>query len=399
MVSNVCADPQTIQDALSSSDSKEWEKATAEELSSLHTHRTWIVVKEPERARSFSARFVFTRRLDEHGNISRYKARLVVRGYRQGSIDHTFAAAISFVTIHTCLVVAVQKRYLIHQLDMHTAVLHGEMDSDVYVKAADVLTYTNLGRSRYFRGGLYGLKQALRHWYETFCSIMEALQFTKLTCDSSLFRRGNVWLLLHVDDILLMRANEAEIINVKERIGMHLDVKDLGSVRSFVGIIFSQDKCGACLSRGHYIPQVLERFGVLDCRAVSAPQTENGLAEVMVDSAYVDKQKYQELLGCLLFLATRTRPDICAHVTVLCRLASSPNQAHWVMLKRILRYLHATQNYGLRLLQEGSYTMKVFRDADWGADRSDRKTTSAILVQLGNSAVAWRILKQKVVAL
>lgn len=206
-------------------------------------------------------RFVFLRKRDESGKLIRHKARLVVRGFMQGDVEQTFELVVDFKTIRTCLSLTVQRGYCVHQMDVRTAFLHGEVDGDVYVKAPDGIELSGPGKVPKHHRGLYGLKQAPGPWQDKWQPVMENMGFSSLISDSYVYRRRNVWLILYVDDIILMGDQEHPVSQVKRELDAHLDVKDLGVLRFFFGIVFERNSEGAWLTQSHYILQVLESLG------------------------------------------------------------------------------------------------------------------------------------------
>ena len=181
------------------------------ELKSLEDHGTWEVVKQPEGVKPLTTRFLFTRKYNEEGQVIRYKARLVARGFLQGSVDHTFAPVVDFGTVRTCLAVAVQRELLVHQMDVRTAFLHGDINDEVYIQEPKGISLCNPGEILKLKRGLYGLKQAPRLWHNKWLSVMKKLLFKRCIADECLFRRGNIWLLLYVDDILLIGKNREHL--------------------------------------------------------------------------------------------------------------------------------------------------------------------------------------------
>ena len=347
-----------------------------------------------------TSRFVFVRKYDATGILTRHKARFVVRGYLQGDVEQTFAPVVDFNTVRICITIAVQKKHVFHQMDVRTAFLHGNIDSEIFLKPPDGIEICEKGQVLQLRRGLYGLKQAPRLWQDKWQEVMKIMEFEVLLSDECVYRRKGVSLLLYVDDIIVIGPSERDVSHVKKELGHHLDVKDLGVLRSFLGVVFVRDDAGIWLSQRHYILRVPQRFGMSSCKAVATPMTVSAVGEFPEsDSDLTKKESYQELLGCLLFLSARTRPDITGAVGILCRYSSSPRNVHWVALKRILRYLKGTVDLALRLWGQDKPVLKAYCDADWAGDRMDRKYTSGVLMQLGSSSVAWRSLKQSCVAL
>lgn len=128
--------------------------------------------------------------------------------------------------------------------------------------------------------------------------------------------------------------------DVKHDLMMHLDVKDLGSLKSFLGVLFGLDSDGGWLLQQHYITQALHRFGMLKCKPAATSTVYEELMYIcQSEGVPADRSHYQELIGYLLFTATRIRPDIAAVVSILFRYSSAPTETHWTCLKQILRYL------------------------------------------------------------
>ena len=104
-------------------------------------------------------------------------------------------------------------------------------------------------------------------------------------------------------------------------------------------------------------------------------------------------------LGSLLYLSTRTRPDIAFAVNSVARFCSNPTKQHWTAVKRIFRYLRGTTWFGLLYSKGESGALIGYSDADWGGDGNDYKSTSGYVFQIGGTAVSWRSKKQTCVAL
>ena len=108
---------------------------------------------------------------------------------------------------------------------------------------------------------------------------------------------------------------------------------------------------------------------------------------------------YQALVGSLLYLSTRTRPDIAYAVNSVARYCANPTNDHHTAVKGILRYLNGTHNLGLLYRGDDCSEMKGYSDADWSGDVGDRKSTSGHLYLYAGGAVSWKSSKQSCVAL
>ena len=134
------------------------------------------------------------------------------------------------------------------------------------------------------------------------------------------------------------------------------------------------------------------------CRHVSTPMESSARDSEEDASEMPDHILNQEAIGSLLFLSTRTRPDILAAVGILSRRVAHPTHRDWVSVIRVFRYLRGTSNLALRTtVQEGESL--CYSDADWAGDSGDRKSTTGVLMKLGDCTVVRRTMKQRTIAM
>ena len=179
-------------------------------------------------------------------------------------------------------------------------------------------------------------------------------------------------------------------------------IKDMGKLHYFLGTNILQDEKSENIWIGQpvYTTNLLKRFGMQDCKAVGTPvDVSTKLVKATSDDDCIDQQLYQSAIGSLLYLSVSTRPDITYAVSTLARFSSNPTKQHWVALKRVMRYLKGTVNYGINYSKKGSKDCICYSDADWAGDIDDRKSTSGYLFQISGGAVTWSSKKQSCVAL
>ncbi|XP_062104199.1 uncharacterized mitochondrial protein AtMg00810-like [Humulus lupulus] len=107
--------------------------------------------------------------------------------------------------------------------------------------------------------------------------------------------------------------------------------------------------------------------------------------------------EYRRIVGSLQYV-TLTRPDISFAVNKACQFMQSPTSAHWMAVKRILRYLRGTISHGITLTAAHNLHLASFTDADWASSLDDRWSTGGFCVFLGDNIVSWSSAKQKVVS-
>jgi len=171
-------------------------------------------------------------------------------------------------------------------------------------------------------------------------------------------------------------------------------MKDLGKLKTFLGIKITNTSEGLFLSQESYHKKLLTKFNMSDCKSARTPMECNFVNNCQDD---LSKDKpYRELVECLMYLTQTTRPDISFPVNFFSRFQSEPKENHWRGLKRILRYLQGTLNYGLIFYKSNERSREPligFADADWGSTE-DRKSTSGFVYQLFGNTICWATRRQ-----
>lgn len=182
-------------------------------------------------------------------------------------------------------------------------------------------------------------------------------------------------------------------------IGNRFEIRDMGKLCHFLGVkIVYLDSGAIWIGQPTYTREVISKFSMEKSKPVATP-VESGckLAKTKETDGTVDQELYQSAVGRLLYLSTRTRPDIAYAVGNVARFSSKPSQQHWIAVKRIFRYLNGTIDYGL--LYENKSDIEGFSDADWAGDLDDRKSTSGYVFMMSGAAISWNSKKQSCVAL
>ncbi|GAB1869619.1 Gag-pol polyprotein [Camponotus japonicus] len=404
--------PENLSEIENREDKDHWKKAVQDEIDSLLENGTWDLVELPPGKRVIDNRWIFKIKRDENGDIERYKARLVVKGCSQRKgfdYSETYAPVARLTTVRTLLSVINHEVLLASQMDVKNAFLHGHIEEEIYMKQPEGIN-NNSNLVCKLNKSLYGLKQAPRAWNARFDEFVRSLGFRRSENDRCLYIRMNgnskIYLLLYVDDIIIAGDNEKDLRKLKAYLMNEFSMKDLGKLHNFLGIKLERTKAGMFLSQSAYMKNLLSRFKVDECKAAKTPMEVNPWKEQ--DNlnkenleCIIEKKPYRELIGCLMYLMLTTRPDLSASVNYFSRFQSNATDLHWNGLKRILRYIRGTLNYGLFYRRSGSgndAALMGYADADWAGD-ADRKSTSGFLFRVYNATVLWATRKQTTVAL
>ena len=408
---NVCqiTEPRTIEEALTGECAQEWKAAADSEYKSLMENETWDLVELPRDKTAIGCKWVFKVKHKSDGTVERFKGRLVAKGYAQKfGFDYleTFSPVVRFSSIRALIAFAVQNDMLIHQMDVVTAFLNGDLDEDIYMQQPD--GYVQSGSEHLvckLKKSLYGLKQAPRCWNLAFKKHMESIGFRQTTADPCVYvRHGDAIAIVavYVDDLILITKTAAEMEALKSMMITQFKMKDMGRLHYCLGVSIEYDEQQKCvwLHQKQYILDMLKKYGLLEAKTVSTPSDLN--VRLQKDdgvSKPVDPVHYQSAVGSLLYAATATRPDIAHAVGVVSKFNCKPTESHFTAVKRILRYLKGTVNVALKYQQCQTGMFFGYSDADWANDPDDRHSITGNLFLMSGAAVSWLSKKQTVVAL
>ena len=402
-------EPRSVTEAMSSNEREKWSEAMDKEMNSIQSNKVWELVELPEGKKPIGCKWVYKIRKGADGEIDRYKARLVAKGFSQQhgfDYDETFSPVARFESLRLLLALAVQSGLTVHQMDVTTAFLNGTLKEEVYMQQPE--GYIEKGKENLvckLNHSLYGLKQAPRCWNSVLDQKLKEIGFVQTVSDPCIYKavsEDDFIIGIYVDDILLAGKSQERMKEVKSILSKMFEVKDLGELNYFLGVKVVQNHKDGTIWIGQptFTESVLKKSGMDNCKSLTTPvDTGIKLVNGSEDSEYVDKIEYQSIVGSLLYLSMRTRPDITYAVSVAARFCSNPTIQHLTAVKRILRYLRGTTHYGLLYERSDSKELIGYSDADWGGDKNDCKSTSGFVFQIGGTAITWQSKKQTCVAL
>ncbi|MBP1527254.1 MAG: hypothetical protein H9Q66_04970, partial [Spiroplasma ixodetis] len=355
------------------------------------------------------------KRKQEAKNAIRYKARLVIRGFMDKNkydLSETYAPVARLTDVRFLLAVANKFKLQIHQLDIKTAFLNGELEKKVFMEIPDGYEGKEELNEKYvceLSKALYGLKVSPKLWYEKLRITIEKCQFSTYEYQPCIFmwrKEGKfVIMLIYVDDILIVGNSSSKINQTKDILNKEFEISNLGSPEKFLGIEISHDveNSRLMLSQREFILKMLKKFKMEECNPVQTPMVtaESEKKTTKNENIKIDENiifPYRQAVGSLLYLANATRPDITYAVNLLSRKQSNFDLHDWLKVKRIFRYLKGTIN--LSLVYEGKGdNLECYVDASLGVNEETGKSTNGVLIKLFGDIIHWKTKKQSHVAL
>ena len=403
------SEPTTVEEVLSTPEKHCWLEAMEKEMKSLQDNDVWELVDLPEDRKPVGSKWVFKTKTDADGHIERYKARLVAQGFSQKfdtDYDETFSPVVRLESVRTLIAMSVQQGLQLHQVDVDTAFLNGELEEEVYMQQPE--GFITPGKEHLvcrLKKSIYGLKQSSRCWNVVLDDHLKKMGFVQTTTDPCVYRASGgelVYIGVYVDDVILAARSSKKLAEVKKELALRFDIKDMDRLHHFLGMKIVQDDTTGRVWIGQpaYTEALLKKFGMDEARTVATPvDSSMKLTKASEEDVLFDQHKYQSAVGSLLYLSVATRPDITYAVSNVAKFSASPTTRHWTAVKRIMRYLKGTTNLGLVYTPQSNNNCVGFSDSDWGGDLDDRKSTSGYVFQIGGGAVSWRSKKQTSVAL
>lgn len=382
-----------------------------DELDIISHRKVWSLVPLPKGKKSLGTRWIFSKKRNERGEIVRYKARLVAQGYRQQpgiNYEETYSPVASFSVIRLFFSILVCHLKWTHvQLDVKAAYLYAKLKDETYVKQPPGFV-SRLYPNHVFKlhKALYGLHQAGRQWFFELHNVLLSLGFTQLKfCNCVYTLNSNVILMLYVDDMVILSKNENLCKKTTELIASKFDIKVLGKTNRLLGVDFVEKEFKVSLHQHAYIDKICEHFSKFNFPVSSVPVAKGSIFSKSQcpstdnERTEMSKYPYRSLIGCLAYIANRTRPDISYAVNLLSQFQENPGVIHWNAALKLLGYLKYTRDFELNLANIQNLNISCYCDADYASNRDDRVSIGGLILYVSGAPILWRTTKQKCVSL
>ncbi|GKA19637.1 zinc finger, CCHC-type containing protein [Tanacetum coccineum] len=212
--------------------------------------------------------------------IEKFKARLVIKGFKQKlRIDYfdTYALVAHISTIRLLIAMTSIHNLIIHQMDVKTAFLNGELEEEVYMNQPQCFIMPgNESKVCKLIKSLYGLKQAPKQWHQKFDEVVLSNGYLLNQADKCVYSKFDdsgkgVIICLYVDDMLIFGTDQVQVDLTKEFLSSRFSMKDTGEPDVILGIRIKHESNGIEISQSHYIEKVLKKFNYFECTPVSTP--------------------------------------------------------------------------------------------------------------------------------
>ncbi|CAI7791853.1 unnamed protein product [Closterium sp. NIES-53] len=335
--------PRSYAEAIEGPYSSQWQSAMDAEMASWKSTGTYVDDVPPPGANIVNGMWIF-RVKRPPGSPPVFKARYMARGFsqRQGvDFFQTFSPTPKMTTLRVLLHIAAQCDYKLHSFDFSIAFLQGSLHEEIWLRHPPGFTGSfPPGTQWSLRRPVYGLRQAPCEWHDTLRTTLAALGFAPSTADPSLFLRTDT-----------------------------------------------------LLPPFYILVYVLQRFDFTYSSPQATPlSTRHSLSAPPSDESVEPSGSYPELVGCLMYLMTCTRPDLAYPLSILARYVAPGRRRpeHMSAAKRVLRHLCSTSGMGLVLGERSPVVLTDHADASWVDDLATQRSSQGYTFSLGSGSVSWR---------
>lgn len=396
--------PNNFKEAKEGKDWLKWYKAMENELESLNYHNVWKIVDKALNIKTVKSKWVYSIKNDPESKIKKFKARLVAAGFNQikyRDYEESYSPVVNIEAWRTLLSIAAKQKMRVRFFDVKTAYLYGSIDETIYMEPPPGFE-TMIGSNKVckLQKSIYGLPQSGRNWFTRLCKELLNLGLKQLASDNCIFvyNKNDVFICvsIYVDDLSIIDNNLKAGDTFVEKLGKVFELNETTNKGMFLGMEIEQTENEITISQEKYIKTLLKKYEMSNCKSVGTPMVPGQDRESDPYDDIVEPKIYQEMIGELLYLSNRTRPDITFATSYLSQFNNRPEKHHYVMTKRILRYLSGTLDYKLHYDREQG-RLNASSDASWG-NGVKMKSFSGGVIQLGKSLITWNSRKQKCVA-
>ena len=376
--------------------------AIEKEYRDLERRNTFSSVPTPVPHQPLPLMWVFTYKFDTDGYLSKYKARLCVRGdLEPPNQTDNYAATLAARTFRSMMAVAAAFDLEAHQLDAVNAFTNSQLDDTIYCEHPD--GFKKQGSCLLLHRALYGLRRSPRLWHNELSKTLTSLGLHTVADEPCLFTSHQLVVFFYVDDLITL-CRKTELLTMehfKEELTKRYELRDLGPLNWFLGIriLRNRSQRKLWLSQDSYIEKIAKAFHLTERRPPPTPMATGELRPSDRQATQQEIHVYQRKVGHLLYATAITRADAAFAGSKLSEFLTNPSRQHDEAASRAISYLYGTKNRAMLFTAstEDSLVFHCSSDAAFADDPTTRKSSEGYLFHLFGGPIDWRASKQKTV--
>ena len=402
-------DYPTFEKVMRSPDVHEWQESMDKEINTLVSMNTWTVVPRSVALAAgkkvIKVTWAFRQKRNPLGQATKKKSRLCVRRDNMiAGVDYgeSFSPVVQWSSVRLMLILSIVHGLETRQVDAVNAFAQADLDRDVFVELPKGYQHMHDGMDCVLKlnKSLYGMSDALLMFFELLKKNLLEVGFKQFEhIDPCLFVHKKAICLTYVDDCLWFgkdgQALDALIKEMQGKMAMTVESND---VSHFLGISFERKGKMIELKQTGLIEKIIEATRMKDANGKSTPAESKTLGKDPNGKPFSEPWGYASVVGMLLYLSGNSRPDIAFAVNQAARFTHDPKESHAIAVKRIVRYLIATKDRGLRFRPSLDWKVDCYVDADfcglWGSEDPDdpivAKSRTGCVILLAGCPLLWK---------
>jgi len=332
---NVSPDRHTYAEAMAHPNATKWEIACKDEECTFERMGVYEIVPCPKDQKVVGSKWVFCIKRGPDSQILKYKAQVVTQGFSQVEgvdYDQTFAPVAKFASLHTLLTIAAERDLEVHQMDVKSAYLNGELQEDIFMNAPAGFNVLE-GMVLKLVKAVYGTKQGGRVWYEEIRNTLSTMGYQCTDADHTVFIHQSdsppSFIVLYIDDITMVAECLETITWDKEALSQKYQMSDLSELTWILGMHVTRERVDGTitLSQVKYIGEILKRFRHSNSCPIATPSLANEhLKKLLMPE--INAKAYQSAIRALMYPMLGSRPDLAYTMAALGHHAATPGNEH-----------------------------------------------------------------------
>lgn len=377
-------------------ENEEWKQ-----LLQIHTFEIIDISSIPPHVSILPLKWTYAYKPDNNGRVSRYMARLCVRGdLEPRNNQDNRALTLAIRALRAILAFAAYHDYDIHQLDVTNAFPQSHLNSTQHIYCHFPPGKKTPGKVLKLLRALYGLRSSALTWYSKVTSTIVGMGFTQCPDELCVFKNHHLLLVLYVDDLLILGHQIAHIQHFKKQFLAKYNGRDLGETECFLGINITRDRRQRriYINQPAYIDKIVNKFHLQHGPLTRTPLPSAPLDHYHLQATEDSIKLYQQKIGSLIYAAIASRSDIAFAATRLSMHLLNPGPQHHTAANYVFCHLRDTKS--LAITYGGATHKPFFAGSDAAfADLPDHKSTGAYLFSLFGGPIDWRLYKIPTVTL
>jgi hypothetical protein len=396
--------PRNYTEAMKFPDAEKYHEATMKEFKQLERLGVFEVVPLPPGKKALSTKLVYKKKYRPTGEVKKYKARCVARGFLQKKgqdYEESWAGTANSTAIRVLIALAIAYGWSRHQVDIMTAFLHALLHEETYARPPPPIQLPK-GFVWKLKRALYGLVQSPRAWFRRLKDEMIKLGFRQSPYEPCIYIHNSRRLIISVvvDDLSIFTPEDCHAIWFKHELSRIFNITDEDEDCTYLGMQINCTRDKVSLHQSVYANKIIERFdlnGLAPAKIPAKPSvklTKN--ATEKTDAAR--RTLYLEKFGSLNYLPTMTRPDLAYSLSICGRYMANPTQEHMDAIDNIYAYVKATPHMSISYKKQEPF-LEGYVDADWVGCLDSRRSTTGYVFTIAGGPVSWSSKRQNIVAL